>query len=208
MDNFNFNKNANLYIISAPSGAGKTSLVQSLCSYFDFIVPSISYTTRKKRDSEVHGEDYFFISEDEFVSKIKQNYFLEYQNVYGNYYGTCKTETSRILGKGNDIILEIDYKGMLQIKRSLPKALSIYILPPSIQSLRDRLRSRGQDDQDVVEKRMESSINELRYSKFADYVIVNDKFDDAQKELFNLVLTLKINSILSNQWIEKIRDNI
>ena len=96
----------------------------------------------------------------------------------------------------------------MQIKRSLPKALSIYILPPSIQSLRDRLRARGQDDQDVVEKRMESSLNELRYSKFADYVIVNDKFDDAQKELFNLVLTLKINSVFNNQWIEKIRDNI
>ncbi len=206
MDNVNLNKNANLFIISAPSGAGKTSLVQSLCNFYSFITPSISYTTRKKRESEADGVDYFFISEKEFFSKIEQNYFLEYQNVYGNYYGTGISETSAILNNNKDVILEIDYKGMLQIKRIFPEALSIYILPPKIQTLRERLTSRGQDDDLVVNERMKSSLNELRYSKFADYIIINDKFDDAQRELFNLILSIKIDSIFKDDWLMNIKN--
>ena len=204
MDNLNLTKNTNLFIISAPSGAGKTSLVRSICKSCDFIVPSISFTTRKKRDSEISDRDYYFISQKEFDQKVINNEFLESQKVYGNYYGTGIDETSNLLENGKDVILEIDYKGMMRIKQIFPLAISIYIVPPSVESLRERLGIRGQDTDEVIKNRMRSSIHELAYSKFADYVVVNDNFKKATRELLNIIITNKVNSIGIDRWLTDI----
>ena len=204
MDNFNLTKNSNLFIISAPSGAGKTSLVRSISNSCDFIAPSISFTTRKKRDSEVSNKDYFFITEEVFNRKVINNEFLESQRVYGNYYGTGIKETSNLLKNGKDVILEIDYKGMMRVKQIFPLAISIYIVPPSIESLKERLSIRGQDTDEVIKHRMKSSIHELVYSKFADYVVVNDDFRKASRELFNIIITNKVNSNSLNTWLKDI----
>jgi len=204
MDNLNLTKNTNLFIISAPSGAGKTSLVRSICRSCDFIVPSISFTTRKKRDSEISDKDYYFITQKEFDQKVINNEFLESQKVYGNYYGTGIDETSNLLENGKDVILEIDYKGMMRIKQIFPLAISIYIVPPSVESLRERLGVRGQDTDEVIKNRMRSSIHELAYSKFADYVVVNDNFKKATRELLNIIITNKVNSIGIDRWLTDI----
>ena len=204
MDNLNLTKNSNLFIISAPSGAGKTSLVRSICTSCDFIVPSISFTTRKKRDSEISDKDYYFITQEEFDQKVINNEFLESQKVYGNHYGTGINETSNLLKNGKDVILEIDYKGMMRIKQIFPLAISIYIVPPSVESLRERLGIRGQDTDEVIKHRMKSSIHELVYAKFADYVVVNDNFTQATKELLNIIITNKVNSIGLNTWLNNI----
>ena len=204
MDNLNLTKNTNLFIISAPSGAGKTSLVRSICRSCDFVVPSISFTTRKKRDSEISDKDYYFITQKEFDQKVINNEFLESQKVYGNYYGTGIDETSNLLENGKDVILEIDYKGMMRIKQIFPLAISIYIVPPSVESLRERLGVRGQDTDEVIKNRMRSSIHELAYSKFADYVVVNDNFTQATRELLNIIITNKVNSIGLNMWLNNI----
>ena len=204
MDNLNLTKNNNLYIVSAPSGAGKTTLVRSICNRCDFVVPSISFTTRKKRDSEESNRDYYFISKQEFDKKVSNNEFLEYQRVYDNYYGTGIDETSNLLKNGKDVILEIDYKGMMRIKQIFPLAISIYIVPPSVESLRVRLGYRGQDTAEVIKKRMKSSLHELVYSKCADYIVVNDNFTKASRELLNIIITNKVNSINLDTWLKDI----
>ena len=204
MDNLNLTKNNNLYIVSAPSGAGKTTLVRSICNRCDFVVPSISFTTRKKRDSEESNKDYYFISKQEFDKKVSNNEFLEYQRVYDNYYGTGIDETSNLLKNGKDVILEIDYKGMMRIKQIFPLAISIYIVPPSVESLRVRLGYRGQDTAEVIKKRMKSSLHELVYSKCADYIVVNDNFTKASRELLNIIITNKVNSINLDTWVKDI----
>ena len=204
MDNLNLAKNSNLFIISAPSGAGKTSLVRSIADRCDFIASSISFTTRKKRDSEISDKDYYFITQKEFDQKVINNEFLESQKVYGNYYGTGIDETSNLLENGKDVILEIDYKGMMRIKQIFPLAISIYIVPPSVESLRERLGIRGQDTDEVIKNRMRSSIHELAYSKFADYVVVNDNFKKATRELLNIIITNKVNSIGIDRWLTDI----
>ncbi len=204
MDNLNLTKNNNLYIVSAPSGAGKTTLVRSICNRCDFVVPSISFTTRKKRDSEESNKDYYFISKQEFDKKVSNNEFLEYQRVYDNYYGTGIDETSNLLKNGKDVILEIDYKGMMRIKQIFPLAISIYIVPPSVESLRVRLGYRGQDTAEVIKKRMKSSLHELVYSKCADYIVVNDNFTKASRELLNIIITNKVNSINLDTWLKDI----
>ena len=204
MDNLNLAKNSNLYIISAPSGAGKTSLVRSISNRCDFISSSISFTTRKKRDSETNNKDYYFITQKLFEQKMLNNEFLEYQRVYGNYYGTGMRETSELLREGKDVILEIDYKGMMSIKQIFPSAISIYILPPSVESLRERLGIRGQDTDEVIKNRMKSSIHELLYAKFADYVVVNDDFTRASSELLKIIVSTKMNSCGIKTWLTRL----
>ena len=204
MDIQKFNNIGQIYIISAPSGAGKTSLVKAVCKDNTFIKPSVSYTTRQKRDSEIEGKDYFFISKKEFYKKISKGEFLEYQNVYGNLYGTSINLTLDIVNKGHDIILEIDYKGMLIVKEILPQSTSIYILPPNIETLKRRLDSRGQDKSKTVDLRMESSERELSYAKFADYTIINDIFSDALRNITGIILFGKLKSPQIINWIKSI----
>lgn len=191
----NIHKSSNLYVISAPSGAGKTSLVRELCKRVAFIRPSISYTTRKIRESEIDGKDYFFTDTKHFESMIYKDQFIEYQCVYGNLYGSTKEYVLNQLDEGHDVILEIDYKGMMKIKSIYPEAITIYIVPPCIDSLRERLISRAQDDLETVEKRISSARFELCYAKFADYVIINGNFKSALIDLIEIVLVNKLTKL-------------
>jgi guanylate kinase len=181
-----------IFIISAPSGAGKTSLVREVCKKLNFIRPAVSFTTRKIRDSEIDEKDYFFINKDEFADKIKKKEFLEHQNVYGNLYGTTLNSISKISDQELDVILEIDYKGMLAVKKAIPEAISIYIIPPSIEILRSRLEHRAEDDESVIQTRMESSLKELEYAKYADFTLINDNFNLALNSLIGIILFKKI----------------
>ena len=185
---------SNIFIISAPSGCGKTSLVRELCQTYSFLEQTVSYTTRTMRSGEVEGEDYHFISKDEFIENKKNNKFIESQKVYDNFYGTTYESINTILASGKDAILEIDYKGMLMIKSKIPSSRSIYILPPSIQELEKRLFERGLDSDEVIKKRVSQAKEELKYVKFADYTIMNDNFADATKSLKAIILNSKITS--------------
>ena len=182
----------NIFIISAPSGCGKTSLVRELCQTYSFLEQTVSYTTRDIRSGEVDGQDYHFISKDEFIENKKNNKFIESQNVYDNFYGTTYESINEILASGKDAILEIDYKGMLLIKSKIPSSQSIYILPPSIEELEKRLLDRGLDSDEVIEKRVSKAKDELKYVKFADYTVMNDNFAQATKSLKAIILNSKI----------------
>ena len=183
---------SNIFIISAPSGCGKTSLVRELCQTYSFLEQTVSYTTRDIRSGEVDGQDYHFISKDEFIKNKKNNKFIESQNVYDNFYGTTYESINEILASGKDVILEIDYKGMLLIKSKIPSSQSIYILPPSIEELEKRLLDRGLDSDEVIEKRVSKAKDELKYVKFADYTVMNDNFAQATKSLKAIILNSKI----------------
>ena len=183
---------SNIFIISAPSGCGKTSLVRELCQTYSFLEQTVSYTTRTIRSGEVDGQDYHFISKDEFIENKKNNKFIESQNVYDNFYGTTYESINEILASGKDAILEIDYKGMLMIKSKIPSSQSIYILPPSVEELEKRLLDRGLDSGEVIEKRVSQAKDELKYVKFADYTVMNDNFADATKSLKAIILNSKI----------------
>ena len=185
---------SNIFIISAPSGCGKTSLVRELCECYPFLAQTVSYTTRPIRSGEENGSDYIFISRDQFVAKKKKNEFIESQDVYDNFYGTTYESINTILISGNDVVMEIDYKGMLAIKSKIPSAKSIYIIPPSISVLKKRLLERGLDSNEVIDKRVSVAEEELTYTKFADYVIVNDDFSLASESLKSLVLMLHIQN--------------
>ena len=183
---------SNIFIISAPSGCGKTSLVRELCQTYSFLEQTVSYTTRTIRSGEVDGQDYHFISKDEFIENMKNNKFIESQNVYDNFYGTTYESINEILASGKDAILEIDYKGMLLIKSKIPSSQSIYILPPSVEELKKRLFDRGLDSDEVIEKRVSKAKDELKYVKFADYTVMNDNFAEATKSLKAIILNTKI----------------
>ena len=183
---------SNIFIISAPSGCGKTSLVRELCQTYSFLEQTVSHTTRTIRSGEVDGQDYHFISKDEFIENKKHNKFIESQNVYDNFYGTTYESINEILASGKDAILEIDYKGMLMIKSKIPSSKSIYILPPSVEELEKRLLDRGLDSGEVIEKRVSQAKDELKYVKFADYTVMNDNFAEATKSLKAIILNSKI----------------
>ena len=183
---------SNIFIISAPSGCGKTSLVRELCQTYSFLEQTVSYTTRAIRSGEVDGQDYHFISKDEFIENKKNNKFIESQSVYDNFYGTTYESINEILASGKDAILEIDYKGMLLIKSKIPSSQSIYILPPSVEELEKRLYDRGLDSNEVIVKRVSQAKDELKYVKFADYTVMNDNFAEATKSLKAIILNSKI----------------
>ena len=181
-----------IFIISAPSGCGKTTLVREICNSYSFLEQTISHTTRKIRANELEGKDYLFVNNKEFMTKVNNKEFIEYQNVYDNLYGTSVSSIKSSTDSGKDAILEIDYKGMLSMKKSIPSAISIYILPPSIQELRARLKARAMDSNQIIEHRVSHAAKELPYSKFSDYIIVNDHFEDAVKSLKTTILQIKL----------------
>nr|VFK16996.1 MAG: guanylate kinase [Candidatus Kentron sp. LPFa]VFK32165.1 MAG: guanylate kinase [Candidatus Kentron sp. LPFa] len=172
-----------LYIISAPSGAGKTSLVQALAAADPKVAISVSYTTRPPRPREEHGVHYHFVSEQAFRDMRAHDAFLEYAEVFGNHYGTSGEWIGERLGEGLDIILEIDWQGARQAREKVPDCVSIFILPPSRDALRERLRDRRQDDDAVIAKRMrEAKAESIHFDEF-DYLIVNDDFHRALSDL-------------------------
>ena len=189
---------SNIFIISAPSGCGKTTLLKELCRTYSFLTQTISYTTRTIRDGEVDGSDYHFITADKFIEKKNNNDFIESQKVYNNYYGTSYKSIRNILDSGKDAILEIDYKGMLLIKSKIPTSRSIYILPPSIEDLEKRLLERGLDSKDVIYNRVSKAYDELKFAKFADYTVTNDNFSVASKSLKSIILYSKIDKKFSS----------
>ncbi len=172
-----------LYIISAPSGAGKTSLVRELTSKLSFVKVSVSHTTRAKRPAEVDGVDYNFINRDDFQEMINRGELLEFAEVFDNLYGTSEQWVRSTLQQGQDLVLEIDWQGAQQVRRLLPQAKSIFILPPSQASLRERLQKRGQDDEQTIEQRMQQAVTEMSHYVEYDYLIVNDVFEQALSEL-------------------------
>lgn len=174
-----------LYIISAPSGAGKSSLIQALLAQFpdNSIKISISHTTRSIRQSEEDAKHYYFINHDEFLKMINQGLFLEYAQVYDHYYGTSRQMIMQHLQCGIDIILDIDWQGCRQIKQQLPDAKSIFILPPSLKLLEERLIHRAQDCQEVIDKRMKKAVSEIKHYVEYDYLIINDNFTLALQDL-------------------------
>ncbi|QCR37679.1 guanylate kinase [Nissabacter sp. SGAir0207] len=178
-----------LYIVSAPSGAGKSSLIQALLKtqpLYDTQV-SISHTTRAKRPGENHGEHYYFVSEAEFCDMIEKEDFLEHAQVFGNYYGTSRAAIEKVLKTGVDVFLDIDWQGAKQIREKMPASRSIFILPPSKDELDRRLRGRNQDSEEVIAKRMAQAVAEMNHYAEYDYLIVNDDFDLALLDLKTII---------------------
>jgi guanylate kinase len=173
----------NLYIISAPSGAGKTSLVKALLQSEVDLSLSVSYTTRAPRPEEVDGRDYHFVNREGFEERLKQGEFLESAQVYGNFYGTSKTWINEALGASRDILLEIDSQGARQVREVFPASVSIFVLPPSLQVLEARLRNRAQDSLEVISQRLASARDEISHVGEYDYVILNDRLDRALGDL-------------------------
>ncbi|MDA8663619.1 guanylate kinase [Porticoccaceae bacterium] len=176
-----------LFIISAPSGAGKTSLVAKILTLISNIQASISHTTRPCRPGEINGVNYHFVDVDTFRSMITEHLFLEHASVFDNYYGTSKQWVKDTLAAGTDVILEIDWQGAEQARKQFPESCSIFILPPSINALEQRLKTRGQDDNDVIATRTAAAQEEMRHCVDADYVVINDVFEKACDQLVNII---------------------
>jgi guanylate kinase len=176
-----------LFVIAAPSGAGKTTLVRALMTHVPTLRFSISYTTRKPRPNEQHGRDYFFVDHAEFERMAAAGEFLEHARVFDNYYGTSKPQVEGMLRDGENVLLEIDWQGAQQIRRALPECQSIFILPPSRAALEQRLRGRQTDNDEVIARRLRDSIADMSHWNEFDYVVVNDNFERATAELEAIV---------------------
>ncbi len=172
-----------LYIVSAPSGAGKTSLVKALLDAQPLARVSVSHTTRPMRPGEVDGVNYHFVSRDAFLERLEQGEFLEHAEVFGNLYGTSQRWVEQTLKDGYDLILEIDWQGAQQVRRLMPQAQSIFILPPSQEALRQRLTNRGQDSDEVIDVRMREAVSEMAHYVEYDYLVINDDFSHALVDL-------------------------
>lgn len=181
-----------LYIVSAPSGAGKTSLVSKLTSEDLLIRVSVSTTTRAMRSGEQDGVNYHFVSLEAFEQKIQSGDFLEYAKVFDNYYGTSKTSVIEQLNAGQDVILEIDWQGAQQVRRLFPDAISVFIMPPSIEELQRRLTGRGTDSEEVIASRMNQAVSEMEHYQEYDYVVINDDFDTALHQLHSIFISHRL----------------
>jgi guanylate kinase len=172
-----------LYVLSAPSGAGKSSLVNAILDKLEFVTVSVSHTTRDPRPGEEDGVQYNFVSKDAFIKIVGNGGFLEHAQVFDNFYGTSQQWLEDTLASGKDVILEIDWQGAQQVRKLMPHCKSIFIAPPSIETLRERLNGRGQDSQEVIERRMKDAQSEMSHFSEFDYLIINDDFDQAITEL-------------------------
>lgn len=186
-----------LYTVSAPSGAGKTSLVTALIESIDDISVSVSHTTRQQRPGEENGVNYHFIDVDQFKAMVSDEEFVEHAEVFGNFYGTAKSTVNALLSTGVDVILEIDWQGADQISQVFPDTVGVFILPPSIEALRSRLTGRGQDDEAIIEHRMAQAISEMSHYVETDYVIINEDFDQALMEFRSIIRSQRLT--LDNQ---------
>ena len=181
-----------VYIISAPSGSGKSTLVGKLLKQIGDLDFSISYTTRAPRGREQNGKQYYFVSHDEFEQMIRADEFLEHANVFGNYYGTARRFLREAEQRGHDLLLDIDVQGAKQIKQRLPNAISIFVLPPDRNTLERRLRERGEDAEDVIQRRLVTASREIEnYDKY-DYILVNDRLEESMESLQAIVLSERL----------------
>ncbi len=184
-----------LYIVSAPSGAGKTSLVKALLKAEPAVRLSVSYTTRAPRPGEHEGRDYHFVSRERFLEMASQGEFLESAEVYGNFYGTSHGWIKGEIAGGRDLLLEIDWQGAAQVKKHFPDAVSIFVLPPSAHALRTRLTGRAQDSAEVIERRLAAATEDIGHAVEFDYIIVNDDFDVALQELTAIVRASRLSAL-------------
>jgi len=176
-----------LFVIAAPSGAGKTSLVKALLQRMPQLHVSISHTTRNRRPTEVAGREYYFVTVPEFEELAERGEFLEYARVFDNYYGTGRQPVEAQLAQGHDVVLEIDWQGAQQVRKALPECQTIFILPPSRRALEDRLRNRATDSNEVIERRLRDAVGDMTHSREFDYVVVNDDFEHALDDLIRIV---------------------
>lgn len=196
-----------LIVISAPSGTGKTTLVHMLLKEFPDLEFSVSYTTRPPRPGEVDGKDYHFVDRKTFERMIEEGDFLEWAEVYGNLYGTSRTQVLRALNEGRDVILDIDTQGALQVKKNFPEAVLIFILPPSLKELERRLRNRGTDDEETIERRLKIAREEIRRAPLYDYIVVNDVLEVAYENLRSIIRAEKLRTErLKGQFDRLVRD--
>ena len=177
----------NLFVVAAPSGAGKSSLVKALMELDKRVSPSVSHTTRPPRGQEVHGREYYFVSRETFDQMVTQDAFLEWAHVHGNRYGTSKHAIEQRMAQGADVVLEIDFQGAIQVKRIFPDAVLIFILPPSWEELRSRLERRNEDSAETIELRLQNAAQEMEHAKSFDFVIINDLFERALFDLKAIV---------------------
>lgn len=193
MNKYRIKKGA-LFVISAPSGAGKTTLCKRLCETVEGLRFSVSFTTRKPRPGEIDGVHYFFIDEDEFRSMIEDGELLEWAEVHGNFYGTSKKHIEGMINEGIDVLLDIDVQGARQVKDDFPDSVLIFVLPPSIEELKKRLVGRMSDPEEAVAIRLKKAAEEIREYKNYDYVILNDVFEIALKELEAIVIAERVKT--------------
>ena len=201
-------KQGNLFIISAASGAGKTSLVKKLLTLINDLTLSISHTTRNPRPSEIDGKDYFFVTNKIFEAMIKEDKFLETAKCHGSFYGTSRNFVEEVRDAGKDIIFEIDWQGAKSIKAIFPEAISIFILPPSLKKLEERLTARGQDSEDTIKARLSAAKSEMSHVNQFDYVTINDKFDDALEELRSIIMAEKLNTKYQTNNYQELIDQL
>lgn len=188
---------ANLFIIAAPSGCGKTSLVKALVEKTHDLCVSVSHTTRTPRPGEVDGKNYFFVSKDEFDQIANSDGFIESAQVFDNFYGSAKQTVKDLLANNQDVILEIDWQGARQVKNTFSDSISIFILPPSINALESRLTDRGQDDKSIIDRRMRDAVSEMQHYNEFDYLVINDDFDVALDDLSAIIRDKRL--VLSQQ---------
>ena len=189
----------NLFLVSAPSGAGKTSLVNAALDADSQLVVSISHTTRPARGGEVEGENYFFVSDDQFVQMIDEGKFLEHANVFGKRYGTSKAEVAAKRALGQDVILEIDWQGARQVRQAIPDAISVFVLPPSVEELAARLASRGEDTAQSIEKRLGEAKLDMSQAIHFDYLVINADFETALQDFANIVHAARLTRVVQLQ---------
>ena len=194
---------SNLFIIAAPSGCGKTTLVDALLKNSEDLYLSVTHTTRKPRAGEVDGVNYHFISKTDFKKMIVNTEFVEHAEVFGNLYGSSREKIQENLNKNIDVILEIDWQGARQVKANMPNAISIFILPPSKKSLLERLKGRGQDDDETIKNRMSDAENQMKHYDEFDYLVINDIFDDALSNLKTIIHHTNKNLNKSELTLEK-----
>jgi guanylate kinase len=193
-----------LYIISAASGAGKTSLVKALLQQDDQVRVSVSDTTRAPRPGEEQGVDYFFRSKEEFEQRVEQGDYIEHAQVFDNFYGTSESAVRGLLEQGLDVILEIDWQGAEQVRRRFDDVVSIFVLPPSRQELQNRLESRGQDSEEIIARRMRDARSEMSHYGEYDYLVVNDDFDQALWQLQTIMAARRLTIDIQSHKLEAI----
>lgn len=186
------NELGHFFVIAAPSGTGKTSLVRALVNNINDLQISISYTTRPPRPGDVHGKDYYFVTPQEFTQMVENNEFLESATIYQHHYGTSREGVMKKLAAGIDVLLEIDWQGAQQIRRLFTSAILIFIVPPSLDTLRQRLQNRRQDQAAVIAQRMEGAQQEISHYREFDYLVINDKFEQALADLQHIVLAERL----------------
>ena len=195
-----------LIVFSGPSGSGKDTVLERLINRDDNIVRSISATTRSSREGEVDGKDYFFVSEKDFCNAISEEKLLEYTKYCGNYYGTLREFVEELQDKGKDVVLKIEVDGAKQIKEKCPDAMSIFVLPPSMSTLQDRLLKRGTESKESLEKRLNRAHEEIKSSFSYDYVVVNDDVDKCAEDVHTIISAEKLKTIRMKNIISEVLD--